>query len=418
MNRINCDVLVIGAGPAGSLAAAMLHRAGYSVHIVEKQRFPRFVIGESLLPRIMDNLQKADLLQAVQNQGFQVKRGARFNRDGALHEFDFAVQHTPGWSWTWQVPRADFDHCLAQTVAARGVSVHYEEGIERVDFSGERALLFSRQMDGTERQWSARFVIDASGYGRALPRLLDLDAPSDFPVRHAFFTHFNDRHRPADHSSSQIQIVLHEGVWVWVIPFSNGKTSVGFVAAPEFFARYAGSPEERFRAIAAEMPELNWRFGADVDTVFEPQTIAGYSIKVKQFYGDKFVLAGNATEFLDPVLSSGVMFAVESGTRAGELVAEQLGGRAVDWQSEYVDHMQNGIDVFRSYVSAWYNGDLPTIFFAKHQNPTIKKCICSVLARYVWDQTNPYVVHHRRALSLLAQVIRLNEDLVPAAMEL
>lgn len=408
MNKTKTDVFIIGAGPAGSLAAAMLQQQGWQVEIAEKQQFPRFVIGESLLPRVMDNLQKANLLQAIEAQNFQIKRGARFTRDGILQEFDFSDQHTQGWSWTWQVPRADFDKALVDEVQKRGVKVTYRESVEAVSFSNDGALVALKNAAGEQREVEARFVIDASGYGRVLPRLLDLDMPSNFPVRHAFFSHFHDVNRPQDHSAMQIMIVLHPKAWIWVIPFSTGITSVGFVAEPDFFASFPGKNDEaKLRAIIDTVPEIRQRFNPEVKLAFkEPQTIEGYSIKVKKMFGEKFVLAGNATEFLDPVLSSGVMFAIESGTRAGEMVHQYLSGAVVDWERDYVQYMQRGIDVFRTYVSSWYNGDLPTIFFADDQNPTIKRYICSVLAGYAWDLTNPYVAQHQRAVPTLAEVLR------------
>ena len=147
----------------------------------------------------------------------------------------------------------------------------------------------------------------------------------------------------------------------------------------------------------------------DAEMIFEPRTIEGYAISTKQLFGDGFVLCGNATEFLDPVFSSGVTFAMESGNKAGKLVGKFLRGEKVDWQTEYTDHMMQGINTFRTYVAGWYNGDLHDIFFAGNTtNPEIKKQICSVLAGYVWDMENPFVKKHERAVKSLAQVIRMN----------
>src|SRR5580765_2691528 len=121
MKLTDTDVLIIGAGPAGSTAASLLHREGFRLLVVEKESFPRFVIGESLLPHCMDLLQEADLLEAAEARGYIVKRGALFLREDERCDFSFAAQHTRGWEYTWQVPRADFDQALADAVAARGV---------------------------------------------------------------------------------------------------------------------------------------------------------------------------------------------------------------------------------------------------------------------------------------------------------
>jgi flavin-dependent dehydrogenase len=120
-------------------------------------------------------------------------------------------------------------------------------------------------------------------------------------------------------------------------------------------------------------------------------------------------LCGNATEFLDPVFSSGVTFAMESGSKAAKLVCEKLKGNSVDFQKEYTDYMMQGIDTFRTYVSGWYNGDLHEIFFSKNQDEEIKKQICSVLAGYVWDLNNPFVKKHQRAVKSLADIIRMRK---------
>ena len=126
-------------------------------------------------------------------------------------------------------------------------------------------------------------------------------------------------------------------------------------------------------------------------------------------FGPGFVLAGNSTEFLDPIFSSGVTFATASGLLSAKMAHKHLSGETVNWQTEYQDVVQKGIDVFRSYVTGWYNGDFPTIIFADHVDPVIKKQICSVLAGYVWDESNPFVKKHDTILATLAQVIRLRD---------
>src|SRR5580692_11926525 len=127
------DVLVIGAGPAGTVAASIVNKAGFKVRIVEKMRFPRFVIGESLLPRCMEALEEAGLLEAVKAKNFQRKDGAKFVMDGNVCDFNFCHQYTHGWQWTWQVPRADFDKTLADECERMGVSINYETEVTGIE---------------------------------------------------------------------------------------------------------------------------------------------------------------------------------------------------------------------------------------------------------------------------------------------
>lgn len=405
MKPIETDVLIIGAGPAGTLAAAHLKRENFRVMIVEKQTFPRFVIGESMLPISMNLLQNAGLLDAVEKQRFMRKNGAVFLRGDEVCNFDFSSQFTEGFDYTYQVPRADFDKALADKVTALGVEVLYNHGVSAVNFTPDYASATVTKPDGTAFEVRAKFMLDCSGYGRVLPRLLRLDVPSTFPNREALFTHVTGDQRPPESEEGKIWVCIHpQGAWIWIIPFSNGKTSVGVVAGPEFFAQFPGDPDTQLRSILMSDPNAAKRL-ANMQFVMPAQRISGYACSVKKLFGDRFALAGNATEFLDPVFSSGVALALSSAERAAQLITRQLRGEAVDWQAGYAEHMMQGINTFRVYVKAWYDNQLPTIFFSANRNPQIMRQICSVLAGYVWDKTNPYVTQAERALGLLEKIL-------------
>lgn len=358
----------------------------------------------------MDHLEEAGLLEAVKKAGFQEKFGAKFVRGDEVCDFNFKDQFSKGWNWTWQVPRGQFDKILSETAASMGVDVQHEMAVKDIKFHGTDSITTVVNKEGVEEQIGAKFIVDASGYGRVIPRMFGLDKPSNFDPRKTHFTHFKDLKRPEGIDGNRITVVVHQQrTWIWIIPFSNGITSVGFVADPQFFKDYPEDAVERMRGIINSDVHTKERFG-DAEMVFEPRTIEGYAISTKQLYGDGFVLCGNATEFLDPVFSSGVTFAMESGNKAAKLVIETLKGNTVDWQKDYTDYMMQGINTFRSYVSGWYEGDLHEIFFSENPDPEIKKQICSVLAGYVWDLENPFVKKHERALKSLANVIRLNKQ--------
>jgi flavin-dependent dehydrogenase len=411
MKTEKIDVLVIGAGPSGTVAASIVNKAGYKVKIVEKLRFPRFVIGESLLPRCMEALTEAGFVEALKEKGFQQKNGAKFVKQGKICDYSFADQFTEGWNWTWQVPRAEFDKTLADECERMGIPVHYETTVTNIVFNGSNSITTVEDIDGNKSQIEARFIIDGSGYGRVIPKLFNLDRPSNLPGRKALFVHTRDVNRSMADEPNRITIIVHKpGTWVWVIPFSNGITSLGFVGSPDFFEGFSGTDEEKLRAMIASEPYLSERFKG-VDFMFETRKLESWSSTTDKFYGDGFVLTGNVTEFLDPVFSSGVTLATVSSQTAANLVVKKLRGEDVDWEKEYMEPTMQGVNTFRSYVMAWYEGTLDTIFFADQQNPLVKSQICSVLAGYVWDLNNPYVRYHDNALHKLARMIDLRDQI-------
>ncbi|WP_033960391.1 NAD(P)/FAD-dependent oxidoreductase [Psychroserpens jangbogonensis] len=411
MQDIETDVLVIGAGPSGCVAAAHLQNKGINVKVIEKNEFPRFVIGESLLPRCMDHFEEVGLLDVIKDFGFEIKKGARFIREDTICEFDFSKKHTEGYNWTWQVTRADFDLLLTNTLKGRGVDITF--GHEVVDVAFEKDGTSKTTIKTiTDEQYSikAKYIIDSSGFGRVLPRLLDLDKPSEIPEHSSIFSHVKDINRPEGREGTLITFdVIAKDCWLWVIPFSNENTSIGYVCKNEFLDSFEGNTTEKLQSMLKLSKYYYERF-KDINFLFEPVTIKNYSKSVKQLFGKGYALTGNSAEFLDPVFSSGVTFATESGLLAAKLIAKQLNDEAVDWQKEYADYILEGTTVFGSYVKEWYSGNLQTVFFEGNDNPEIKKQICSVLAGYVWDKTNPFVKNHNRLIRTVAHVIRLENS--------
>ncbi len=404
------DVLVIGAGPAGSVAAALLARRGYRVLVLERQQFPRFSIGESLLACSMELLQEAGMVEAVMSRGFQYKNGAVFERAGNLHsEFNFADKSCEGYPFTFQVPRADFDATLAAEAVRQGAEIRYQVEITAADFSGAQPRLVSRGIDGATETHEPRFVLDASGFGRTLPKLLGLDRPSDFPPRAALFTHVRDRIVSGAFDRQKIRVGIHpsdHGVWSWLIPFSNGHASVGVVASIEHHQARSGTLEERFwQALRAE-PDL-YTLLEKAETVRPVGEMIGYAATVSRLHGKGFALLGNAAEFLDPVFSSGVTIAMKSASLASAALDRQLRGETVDWERDFADPLNYGVETFRSFVAGWYDGTLQDVIFFPRQQDNIRRMICSVLAGYVWDRENPYTgPQSGRRLRALAEICR------------
>ncbi|ROL77284.1 NAD(P)/FAD-dependent oxidoreductase [Pseudomonas vranovensis] len=400
------QVLIIGAGPSGAIAGALLKRNGHDVLIIERQRFPRFSIGESLLSHCIDFVEEAGMLPALEAAGFQRKNGAAFAWGEEYSAFDFGDTFSNGKPSTFQVQRAQFDQLLADQAAAQGVEIRYEEEIIAADFERARPQVRVRRLDGSEYRIEAEFVLDASGYGRVLPRLLDLEAPSSFPVRQAVFTHIEDR---IDHPAFDREKILitthpqHRDIWFWTIPFSNGRCSLGVVAAAEHFAAAPADLDACLKDFVAQTPSLAKVLANAVwDT--PARTIGGYSANVKTLHGPGFALLGNAAEFLDPVFSSGVTIAMRSASMAAGVLHRQLQGESVDWQSEFAEPLKCGVDTFRAYVEGWYNGSFQDVIYHPASSPEIRAMISSILAGYAWDARNPFVAEPKRRLRMLAEV--------------
>jgi len=400
------DVLVIGAGPSGSVAAGMLRRQGREVLVVERQAFPRFSIGESLLPQSMQYLEEAGMLRAVVEAGFQYKNGASFVRGGKTEDIDFRDKFSPGWGTTYQVQRADFDHLLARTAEAAGACIRYRQEVISIDLSVENPCVTVKPEEGDVYQIEARHVLDASGFGRVLPKLLDLERPSNFPVRAAVFTHVQDNIPLGTFDRNKIRIGIHPqhvDVWYWTIPFSNGRCSLGVVAEKSFLDRYRGTDTEILQQLVSEDQSLaNLLVNAEWD--MPARRIAGYAANVKSLWGKGYALLGNAGEFLDPVFSSGVTIAVKSASLATELIRREWAGEAVDWESDYARPLKRGVDTFRVFVESWYAGGFQKVIFYPDKSPEVRRMIASILAGYAWDCDNPYVAEAKRRLGALEQL--------------
>lgn len=401
------DVVVIGAGPSGAVASALLNKQGYRVLVLEKEYFPRFSIGESLLPQSMAFLEEAGMLPAVEAAGFQFKDGAAFACGDKRDFFDFREKFSSGWGTTFQVQRDRFDKILADEASRQGVEIHYGHTVTTFAYDAGKATLQVLDDEGLEYTLEARFALDASGFGRVLPRLLGLEQPSNLAARTSLFTHIQDNSSAEGFDRNKILITvhpLHRDIWYWLIPFSNGRASVGVVASREFLADFQGDAESKLRTLVAQAGTLaNVLSEAQFDT--RVGMIDGYSCNVKCLSGEGFALLGNAGEFLDPVFSSGVTIALKSASLAAGVVGRELAGQQPDWEQEYAVPLKRGVNTFREFVEGWYDGRLQDVIFAPDKSEPVKRMISSILAGYAWDLDNPYVKDSSR-LSTLAELCR------------
>lgn len=400
------EVLIIGAGPAGSVAAASLAQKGRSVLCLERSHFPRYVIGESLLPRVNALLAEVSMLEAVEAQGYMVKRGAMFLRGDQRERFSFSEALEGDLPTTWHVPRDHFDQVLATEARRAGVDLRFGHQVDGVEVSSEGVVATVSDLEG-EATYRVRadFVLDASGYGRVLPRLLELERPALLPPRVSVFTQVEGDRRPEGELEGDVWICVHpRGGWVWIIPFSNGRTSVGLVCDPDVWAALPGTKRDKLWAFIEEEPNAWSRLEGSVP-VMPTRIIEGYSKKVSALHGDRWALVGNASDFLDPVFSSGVSLALETALLAAGLVDRTLNGDEVSWDQEYDAVVDRAVAVFLELIESWYKDELLTIFFTPRKPGRLRRQIASILGGHVLRQDNPFVTDPKGRLdALLSQV--------------
>ena len=400
------DVFIIGAGPAGSIAGAKLVQEGFSVKVVDKLKMPRFVIGESLLPRCLELLEDANMLQPVVDEKFQFKGGVAFRTvEDDFVALDFSKNLGQKWGSAFQVKREVFDEILINDAREKGCDVEFE--VEVIAYDEVQNIITVKDLAGNEETYKAKKVLDASGYGKVLPRLLGLEAPSCLALRRATFARVDKDNRSDDEKSGYIfvDIVGDNEAWIWNIPFSDGTTSVGVVCTEEYFAKQNMTDTEFWEDVIYSNKYSAARY-ADSKRTQDVVSLGGYSSAVTKLFDKNFILTGNASEFLDPVFSSGVTLALESGAKAAELTARELKGESIDYKVEYEDYMMLGINVFRDYVETWYDGTLQTILFSDKKNDEITSKVISILSGYVWDENNSFVTSSRYALEKTYEMVK------------
>lgn len=406
------DIAIIGAGPAGAVSAKFLHDAGLSVIVLEASRFPRFVIGESLLPFCMNVLEKCGLAQTVVEHAkpaaFQFKNGAAFARGDQHCSIDFRDRfENDGWGTTFQVKRGEFDKILIDTVAEAGVDVRFGHRVINARLADGDCQLDFENDTGEHGTIHAGFVIDASGYGRVIPKMLGQANTATMQSRRALFTHVRDNITDATYDREKILITVHptrHDIWYWLIPFADGTSSLG-VVYPQDNTDTNRKPDD-----AALFDQLVGETGLGpllgrAEKTRPLGAIDGYSVTTDQLYGNGYVLLGNSAGFLDPVFSSGVTIAMYSAELAAKTLINRHQGRDQDWENSFARPLGAGIATFKSYVEAWYDGRLQQIIFNQPERDLqLKRMVVSILAGYAWNMENPLVAKTDRYLNLLHEL--------------
>ena len=326
-----CDVLVIGGGPAGSTAAALLAEHGRRVVVVEKDNHPRFHIGESLLPQNLRVFERLGLRDDLARIGV-FKPGAAFVSDehGKQVAFPFAEATNRDYTHSYQVKRAEFDAMLFRNAAARGAETH--EGLRVTDVSLDAAngsLITAEDAEGNARSWRARFVVDASGRDTFFANRMGTKKRNGRNNTAALFGHFKgvETRDGSAEEDGYIGIHLFEHGWFWFIPLPGGIMSVGVVSNPDFFKRRRGGLEEFLREAIAMCPSAAART-RNAELVMPVQATGNYSYRSDTMAGEGWLMVGDAFAFIDPVFSSGVCLAMASGELAADAVHTWLDDRA------------------------------------------------------------------------------------------
>lgn len=376
------DVAIIGGGPAGSTAAALLARAGRRVIIFEREKFPRFHIGESLLPFSMKAFTRLDLHKKFARAGFMEKFGGEMCSacdDGGV-KFYFKDGFRSQTDHAYQVTRADFDKVLLDHAAESGAEVHEETNVDRIAFSDEHIDLRVTSAKNSPREIRARYLIDASGRNSLVGNYFKLKKNYDHLQKMSIFAHYNGVERDAGIDGTLTRMVRGVDRWFWVIPLTAQRTSIGIVLDSATFRAAKKSPEEFLEEAFAEQPQLAKRMqnAARASPVY---TAADFSYRNTRLTGDRWLLAGDAAGFIDPVFSSGVFLAVLAGENAADALNEVLDHPKKTRRlfARYEQTINHAMDVYLRFVNAWYTKEFIEVFLHPQDFLQIPPAVNAVL---------------------------------------
>ena len=387
MRETACEVLVIGGGPAGSTTAARLVSDGFDVVLLEKDRHPRFHIGESLLPMNMPLLEELGVMDQVAAIGMP-KYGIEFVSPWHDHvvEFHFAKAWDKSHPSAFQVRRSEFDHLLLRNAATTGARVI--EGCRVTDLEFREsggALATSRSDDGEVQQWRARFVVDATGRDTFLANRFRIKRSN---LRHntaAVFGHFTGAKRLSGLAEGHITIFWFDYGWFWFIPLADGTTSIGAVCQPDYVRTRAADATTFLMNTIALCPALGKRL---MDArIIEPATFTGnYSYKATRMTGPDYLMVGDSFAFIDPVFSTGVYIAMSSAFRAAEAIkiALRFPEQTVTAMGTYGEETERAINIFSWYIYRITRPAFRNLFMAPSNVCRIEEAMMSLLSGDVY----------------------------------
>jgi flavin-dependent dehydrogenase len=385
-----CEVLVIGGGPAGSTIAALLAERGRHVVVVEKDRHPRFHIGESLLPLnlpLFDKLGIRDQIERISMLKYGVEFVSPYHRKAV--SFDFANAWDKDFPYSYQVRRSEFDHLLLKNATAKGAEV--VEGIRVTDvmFAPEGgAEIKGRDEDGQERRWQAAFVVDASGRDTLLAAQLGIKQRNRRHNSAAIFGHFTGARRLPGKAEGNISIFWFDHGWFWFIPLADGTTSVGAVCPPTYFKSRDGDLTSFFMKTIAMCPEIADRL-KEASLAAPVIATGNYSYSAERMSGRSFILVGDAFAFIDPVFSTGVYLAMTTGFLGADAVDACLREPQQEARvlKRYEAQARRGLAAFSWYIYRIRNPAFRNLFMSPRNSFRIEEAVLSLLAGDIFGRS-------------------------------
>jgi flavin-dependent dehydrogenase len=379
------DVAIIGGGPAGSTAAALLARAGRRVIVFEREKFPRFHIGESLLPFSMKAFTRLGLHEKFLRAGFIKKFGGEFfsacSSEGTKFYFKDAYRSQTDHSY--QVTRADFDKVLLDHAAESGAEVNEGTGVKSVEFANEHVDLAITNGKSTR----ARYVIDASGRNSVLGTKFNIKKTYEHLKKLSIFAHYDGVWRPEGIDATLTVLIRGIDRWFWIIPLTAERTSIGVVLDNETFRGSKQTPEDFLEQALLEQPVIMQRM-REARRVSGVHVAADFSYRSTRLYGDRWILAGDAAGFVDPIFSSGVFLAVFSGELAADALHEVLEQprKARRLFPRYEKRVNRAMDVYLRFVNAWYTKEFIEIFSSPRPVLNLPPAVNAVLGGNIGNE--------------------------------